>query len=242
MNISEYQEMSEREDNYWWHTGRLSVVDKQLRLLCGDKNKLRILNIGCGTGGTLPTLQKYGDVFNVDISAEALKYLKQKGYAGKLVKDHRLPFKNGEFDIVVALDVLEHIDQDRLSLDEWKRVLKKSGKVLITVPAYDFLWSGHDTSLHHYRRYTRSKLNWDLKKSGFSKVKLSYMISFSLPLVIGFRMLHKLTGKKMNEQTSYVNLPRFINNLFHKLLVVESHSLKHVNHPFGTSVLAVYKK
>lgn len=242
MNISEYKEMSQREESYWWHTGRMSIVDTQLKILKGSGKKLKILNIGCGTGGTIPTLEKYGKVENVDISLEALKYLKQKGYRGKLIKDHRLPFKDGEFDLVIALDVLEHIDQDRLSLDEWKRVLKKNGKVFITVPAYNFLWSGHDTSLHHIRRYTKRSLDWDLQKSGFAKNKLSYMVMFSLPLVVGFRMLYKFTGKKMDDQTSYVNMPSVINKLFHLGLVLESRVLKFINLPLGTSVLGIYKK
>ena len=242
MNISEYKEMSKREGYYWWHTGRMSIVDAQLSNLTRVKKSLKILNIGCGTGGTIPTLEKYGAVENVDISPEALKFLMQKGYEGKLIKDHRLPFKDQEFDLVIALDVLEHINQDRLSLDEWKRVLKKGGKVFITVPAYRFLWSGHDVSLQHHRRYTTKALDWDLKKSDYTKIKLSYMITFSFFLVTGFRWLHKLTGKKMTETTSYVNLPSPINSLFNSLLKMEGILLKYINLPFGTSVLAVYEK
>lgn len=242
MNIAEYKEMSEREDSYWWHTGRMNIIGKQLEKVSLGKNKLRILNIGCGTGGTIPTLEKYGEVTNIDISAEALKFLKMKGYSGKLTKDHRLPFKDGEFDLVVALDVLEHIDQDRLSLDEWNRVLKKSGKALITVPAYEFLWSGHDTSLHHQRRYTRNRLDWDLGKSSFKKLKNSYMITFSFFLVVGFRVLYKLTGKKMTENTSYVNIPSVLNVFFDRILRIEGTLLRFINLPFGTSVLGIYEK
>lgn len=242
MNIAEYKEMSEREDSYWWHTGRMNIINKQLEKLSQGKKKLKILNIGCGTGGTITTLEKYGEVTNIDISAEALKFLKMKGYTGKLIKDHRLPFKDGEFDLVVALDVLEHINQDRLSLDEWRRTLKKKGKVIITVPAYEFLWSGHDTSLHHQRRYTRDRLHWDLKKSSYKELKNTYMITFSFFLVVGFRLLYKLSGKKMTENTSYVNIPPVINALFDRILRVEGTLLRFVNLPFGTSVLGVYEK
>lgn len=242
MNINEYKEMSRREETYWWHTGRMSIIDAQLKLLVNKRKNLKILNFGCGTGGTIPTLEKYGSVENVDISPEALKYLKQKGYKGRLVKDHHLPFMDGEFDLVIALDVLEHIDQDRLSLDEWRRVLKQDGRILVTVPAYGFLWSGHDTSLHHKRRYTRNRLDWDLRKSSFIKLKNSYMVMFSFFLVVGFRWLYKLTGKKMTETTSYVNLPGPINTLFDRLLRAEGLLLRYINLPFGTSVLGIYKK
>lgn len=242
MNIAEYQEMSVREDSYWWHTGRMDIINKQLKKIAQKKYNLKILNIGCGTGGTIPTLEKYGEVTNIDISSEALKFLKMKGYKGKLIKDHRLPFNDCSFDLVVALDVLEHIDQDRLSLDEWRRVLKSNGRILITVPAYEFLWSGHDTSLHHKRRYTRNRLDWDLKKSSFTKVKSSYMITFSFFLVVGFRLLYKLSGKKMTENTSYVNIPSMINILFDRLLKTEATLLRYINLPFGTSVLGIYRK
>ncbi len=242
MNIAEYKKMSEREDTYWWHTGRMNIIDKQLAKLFKGEGELKILNIGCGTGGTIATLEKYGEVTNIDISDEALKFLKMKGYTGKIVKDHRLPFKDGYFDLVIALDVLEHIEHDSQSLDEWRRVLKKNGKVFITVPAYNFLWSGHDTSLHHHRRYTRTHLNRDLNKSSFKKLKNSYMITFSFFLVVGFRFLYKLSGKKMTENTSYVNLPPFINALFDKLLRIEGTVLQSVNLPFGTSVLGIYEK
>lgn len=242
MNINEYNEMSEREDCYWWHTGRMNIISKQLNKLFNGQKKYKILNIGCGTGGTISTLEKYGEVTNIDISSEALKFLKMKGFTGMLVKDHRLPFKDGEFDLVIALDVLEHIDQDRLSLDEWSRVLKKSGNLVVTVPAYNFLWSGHDASLHHKRRYTRNRLDWDLNKSSFAKLKNSYMITFSFFLVVGFRLLYKLTGKRMTENTSYVNLPPIINTLFDRLLRIEGTLLQFINLPFGTSVLGIYKR
>lgn len=242
MNIAKYKEMSEREDHYWWHTGRMDIVDKQLAKLSNGKKGLKILNVGCGTGGTIPTLEKYGKVINIDISPEALKFLKMRGHTGTLIKDHRLPFKDSEFDLVIALDVLEHIEQDQLALNEWGRILKKNGKVFITVPAYKFLWSGHDTALHHHRRYTRNRLDRDLAKASFKKLKNSYMITFSLILVVGFRFLYKLSGRKMSENASYVSLAPIINTLFDRLLRIEGTLLQAINLPFGTSVLGVYEK
>jgi ubiquinone/menaquinone biosynthesis C-methylase UbiE len=153
MKKTEYEQMSLREETYWWHVGRLSIVDSLLSKF-DKKNENKILNIGCGTGGTIPILEKYGEVVNVDISSEALKFLRQKGYKGTKVSGNGLPFEDNEFDFVVALDVLEHIDQDREALNEWHRVLKPGGQLMITVPAHAFLWSGHDVSLHHFRRYT----------------------------------------------------------------------------------------
>lgn len=242
MKKSEYGQMAHNEKTYWWHIGRLSIVDAQLQSISSRKTKLRILNVGCGTGGTIKTLEKYGIVTNIDTSKEALKYMKLSGHDGILINTPVLPFKDESFDVVVALDVLEHIENDQTALLEWRRVLKESGKVLITVPAYQWLWSGHDESLHHWRRYTTSKLRWDLDKVSFNANKVSYAIAFSLPLVAGFRVLHKLTRKTMTDQSSYVQLPGSINSFFSALLKLEAIWLSRFSLPFGTTVLGIFSK
>lgn len=241
MKISEYEQMATRERDYWWHVGRLSIIDKQLQNIAKNK-KLKILNIGCGTGGTIPTISKYGDVTNIDVSKEALRFLRKSGNQGVQFDGVKIPFKDSSYDLIVAFDVLEHIQYDQASLLEWVRVLKPKGKIFITVPAYQWLWSGHDESLHHWRRYTRNRLKWDLSKLGMSPTKLSYAISFSLPLVAGFRVLNKLAKRKLDEDSSYVNVPRFINEIFVLILRLEANWLSTFNSPFGTTVLGVFKK
>lgn len=241
MKTSEYAQMAKREQSYWWHLGRIDIVKTQLLKLYSGK-KIKILNVGCGTGGTVSTLKKFGEVTNIDVSKEALKFLKNSGHEGTLFDGVTVPFKDESFDLVIALDVLEHIELDQQSLLEWKRVLKKNGKMFITVPAYEWLWSGHDISLHHQRRYTTSKLTWDLEKIGVKTLKRSYAIGFSLPLVAGFRLLHKLSGKYMNEKSSYVNLPNVINSLFTCILRFESRWLSRFNLPAGTTVFGIFLK
>jgi ubiquinone/menaquinone biosynthesis C-methylase UbiE len=241
MKKSEYAQMAARESTYWWHIGRLRIVDEQLSKISSNK-RLKILNIGCGTGGTVTVLERHGEVTNVDVSREAIKFLKAKGHDGILVNGAKLPFRDGQFDLVVAMDVLEHIEYDQESLAEWRRVLQDKGNVLITVPAYSWLWSGHDISLHHWRRYTKSKLVWDLKKVSMRPVKSTYAISFSLPLVAGFRMLNKLIGKEIDDESSYVDLPAPINSLFTALLTIESRWLKTFSLPAGTTVIGIFRK
>lgn len=241
MNISEYQQMSEMEKTYWWHVGRMEIV-KSVLAKNTPNSKLKILNVGCGTGGTIPHLEEFGKVTNVDTSKEAVKFLKEKGYSGKLYNGKKLPFKENSFDLVVALDVLEHIKEDGAALDEWKRVLKPNGGLLITVPAHQWLWSGHDEALHHFRRYTRKGLRKLLVSADFSVRKASYAIAFSLPLIVGFRFLNKLLGKKMDSQSSYIQLPGFVNKFFIFLLKVEAKMQKLFNMPFGTSVISYSKK
>lgn len=240
MNITEYQQMAMREETYWWHLGRIKLIESLLDK--PQRKKLKILNIGCGTGGTVGALEKYGQVTNVDISEEALSFLRSKGYAGIKVDDEKLPFKDKSFDLIVALDVLEHIDEDRAALDEWRRVLKPKGKLLVTVPAFQSLWSGHDISLHHMRRYTTRNLSWDMKKSQFKADKLSYFYFFSFPLVAGFRFINKALRRKMNEHTSYVDVPKYVNSTFVSLAKIEAYTLKKFNLPLGTSVIGIFSK
>ncbi len=242
MNIVEYEKMSKMEDEYWWHVGRLAIFDKQLEKL-SSKKKLKILNIGCGTGGTVRMLEKHGDVTNVDISDEAIKYMKEKGFPNVIKVDGiKLPFEDNTFDLVASFDVLEHIEEDVEALEEWRRVLKPQGHIIVSVPAYKWLWSQHDVSLHHHRRYTSQSLKASAVAAGLKNKRLSYAISFSLPLVAGFRLLNKALGRKMDAETSYVAVPPQVNKAFIKLLKAESRAQKVLRFPFGTTVLGQFTK
>lgn len=235
--------MAEREQTYWWHVGRLAIIDEMLGKLFPDKDA-RILNVGCGTGGTIDVIEKYSrEVVNIDVSDEAIKFMKKAGYIARKVGTGKLPFKAEEFDAVVAFDVLEHIEDEDLALSEWNRILKKDGIVFITVPAYKWLWSGHDESLFHFRRYTATRLRTLVKNHRFNVVKCAYMIVFSTPLVAGFRLLHKIRkSKDVTEETSYVQLPSVVNQSFIGLLKVESKAQRYINFPFGTSVIGIFRK
>lgn len=242
MNIVEYEKMSKMESTYWWHVGRLAIFDRQLEKL-SKKKRLKILNIGCGTGGTIKMLEKHGDVTNVDVSDEAIRYMKEKGYPNVIKVDGiKLPFKDNTFDLVAAFDVLEHIEQEVGALEEWRRVLGPQGQIFISVPAYQWLWSQHDISLHHHRRYTRKSLKKAGKKAGLKDTRLSYAIGFSLPLVVGFRVINKALHRTIDAETSYVALPPRVNNLFIRLLEIEGRAQRVTKLPFGTSVMAHFSK
>jgi SAM-dependent methyltransferase len=241
---AEYARMAEREQTYWWHIGRFRIMESYLGLATkgAKKQKTKILNIGCGTGGTIKILEQFGSVENVDVSDDAIKLMKKAGYSVTKVSGIKLPFKEATFNVVGAFDVLEHIDEDVAALAEWMRVLKPGGKVVLTVPAYKWLWSEHDTSLHHHRRHTRKGIKQRAVEAGLDPVKVSYAIVFSLPLVVGFRWLNKLLGRKTDGETSYVNVPNWLNTVFTKLLFIEAWFHKYISFPFGTSVVAILEK
>ena len=243
MNTAEYFEMEKHESSYWWHVGRIRIIDNQHKIHLKNGKKHKMLNVGCGTGGTIDMLQQYGTVHNVDIADEALAFMRQKGYKNlKKVSGIALPYRDNTFDTVGAFDVLEHIEKDNDALLEWYRVLKPGGKLFLTVPAYTWLWSGHDTALHHQRRYRRSHMRKMLHSHGFEIKKLSYAIVFSLPLVAGFRMLKSITNAKVDSKTSYVELPTWLNSFFTKLLHAEAWFHRYIDFPSGTTVLAVVEK
>lgn len=243
MKKKAYSELATLETTFWWHVGRMNIIDKQLGELPGKKTR-KILNIGAGTGGTIPTLEKHGSVTNVDTSDDAIALLKKSGYEVKKISGGKLPFKDNEFDVITALDVLEHIDDDAGAIKEWQRVIKPGGHMIITVPAYQWLWSEHDETNMHYRRYTRKSLHKAVHGSeNLNKRKLSYMIVFSLPLIAGFRMIERLKPKKtLKKSTNFVILPKPINNFFIQLLKIEGSAHKFISFPTGTSLISVSQK
>ncbi len=243
MKKSEYARMAEREKNYWWHLGRLRIIQTYIKRTASYTSKTKMLNVGCGTGGTIDMLERFGIVDNVDISDEAIAIMKQHGYKRLTkVKGIKLPFKDKAYDIVGAFDVLEHIEDHVGALKEWGRVLKNDGAVVLTVPAYQWLWSDHDVSLHHKRRYTIRRLRQAAKQAGLRLEKKSYAVVFSLPLVVTFRYIHKLSGRQIDSETSYVNVPGWVNRLFTNILYGEAKVHKYLSFPAGTSVIAVLRK
>lgn len=243
MQKIEYDRMADREKNYWWHVGRYAIIEKYMKLAMPNKGrKQKILNVGAGTGGTIPYLEKFGDLRNVDISSDAIKYLKKSGYKADKANGTKLPYKNNEFNVVCAFDILEHVEDDVDALREWARVLKPGGKIVLTVPAYQWLWSEHDVSLHHHRRHTRKTISNKAKAAGLKPKKLSYAIVFSLPLVVGFRFLNKILGRKVDSETSYVDVSDGINRLFTSFLKLEAKAHGHISYPAGTSVVAILEK
>lgn len=243
MKKSEYARMAEREKTYWWHLGRLRIIQTYVSIAVKGKKTAKIMNVGCGTGGTIDMLEEFGRVDNVDISDDAIKFMKKCGYT-RLTKvdDIKLPFKAKSYDMVGAFDVLEHIENQTGALKEWKRVIKDDGAIVITVPAYQWLWSDHDKSLYHERRYTTRRLKQAAREAGLRVERKSYAIVFSLPLVVTFRITNKLRGKVTDSETSYVDVPDWVNRLFTWFLYIESEFHKVIPFPFGTSVVTILRK
>ena len=244
MEAKEYQTLFEVETTYWWHVGRQNIIDSFLRRAYGyifQPNR-RILDVGCGTGATMQHLQQFGVVTGIDFAAEALQFCHQRGEKNVQQMDAtHMTFAPESFDLVTAFDVLEHLD-DVAALRQIHKVLKPEGYLLLTVPAYMFLWSDHDRALHHLRRYTRPEIESRLRETGFKVRRSSYLITTFFFIIVAFRILNRICPNKTKPKTSYLMLPRPLNAFLTGLLRIEAKLVNHMSFPFGTSVMVLAKK
>jgi len=228
------------EQSHWWHTGRRKIIASFVEDICRrvTDRRPRILDVGCGTGANLLMLSQYGDAEGVDISEDALAFCHERGLANvKLGAGEELPYDDGTFDLVTALDVVEHMDDDLAGLREMRRVLRPGGRVLLFVPTFMFLWGVQDDVSHHRRRYRLAELRRVLERAGFEVERTTYAnITFFLPILL-VRKLMQLTGIKAESENN-INVSA-LNGLLARVLGAESVVLKIMNIPFGVSGLCV---
>jgi ubiquinone/menaquinone biosynthesis C-methylase UbiE len=238
-----YDDFFQLEKNHWWFIGRRKIV---FRLIERYKpTPSIILDAGCGTGYTAMQLRQYGKVLAFDSSPAAVEYTKQRGFDSvKQGSMTAIPYPSEMFDIVTALDVLEHVEDDRSSIVELCRVLRPGGILVITGPAFKFLWSPHDDINLHKRRYTAGEIKEKVESAGLRILKLSYFNSFLFPAIFLARLFRKVFPAANEEAKSDFTVFNrgFINTALEKILSVESHLLSHVSFPVGVSLVCVARK
>lgn len=239
MRIDLYEDMYQTEDIHWWHAAKRDYI-KLLISKYRNKDNPTILDVGCGTGKNMEELSRFGMVWGVDISDEALRFCKKRGLANvKKGEAESLPFERGKFDILCILDVLEHVD-DASSIREIKRVLTDSGYVIITVPAFSWLWSKWDEILHHKRRYTTKQLQDKLTREGFTIRRITHIHSFLVLPTLILRKIKQLTSSTYSSDFQINN--SFLNSFFSTLSKLEQLWINRYDMPFGTSVLCIAQK
>ena len=150
-----YPILYEVEESHWWYTGRRRIIGTFVQQICSqiEGRRLHILDVGCGTGANLKLLSQFGDAEGVDISPDALAFCRERGLENvRLGAAEKLPHEDGTFDLVTALDVVEHMDDDVAGLREMRRVLRPDGRILLFVPTFMFLWGVQDEVSNHRRR------------------------------------------------------------------------------------------
>jgi SAM-dependent methyltransferase len=239
MNVEAYGVLYNVEKAHWWTRVRAQLLRLLMKKYVVKHDHLQILDVGCGTGLNSKLLESFGMVSSLDVSPEALHFCAEQGlknlYQGEA---NALPFANGSFDLVIALDVLEHLPDDHGAVQETKRTLKPGGILVCFVPAFSFLWSAHDEYVMHQRRYDKKSLE-ALFASGWTKKKVSYFNFWLFPLIVALRFTIKLFHLK--DKDSFERLSA-LNAVFYAIFKSELPLLKLVNLPFGVSLLAVYQK
>jgi len=235
-----YPIMFRIEESHWWYTGRRKILSSFVEDICRrvTDRRPRILDVGCGTGANLLMLSKYGDAEGVDVSEDALAFCRERGLENvKLGAAEELPYEDGTFDLVTALDVVEHLDDDLAGLREMRRVLRPGGRVLLFVPTFMFLWGLQDDVSNHRRRYRMPELRRVLEQAGFEIERTTYAnITFFMP-ILAMRKLMRLTGIKAESENN-INVSA-LNGVLARMLGAESRLLKYANIPFGVSGLCV---
>lgn len=226
--------------SYWWAQGRKELVLSQLKRYLSLPGK-RVLDLGCGSGTLLEALQSLeAEAVGIDTSLKAVKFCKTLGLNVRKGSATNIPFKEGSFDIICMIDVLEHIKEQDLAISEAKRVVKKQGFIFIVGPAFPLLWSSRDRRLGHLRRYIKKDLEKLLRRNGFRPLKTSYFVFFFFPFWLARVLVERFYKKGIKADLLLV--PRPINNILLSILRLENFWLRFSNFPLGVSVFSIWKK
>jgi len=246
MGVEYFPLMYEMEDTHWWYVGMRGIFISLIERHYQQGSGLRILDAGCGTGGNLGHLRRYGQVTAVDISSEAIHFCWLRDYENcRLVRSslRNLPFHDEVFDLITSFDVLCYIDDDMLALHELSRVLKPGGRLIVNLPAYGPLRSEHDVAVHVEKRYTRLQVAQMMDKAGLTVEKISYANTLLFPLEAAVRIARKWPTRSASAAKSDLRmLPPIINRWLTMVLYFERTLLQRVNLPFGLSVISVGRK
>ncbi|MFN5608315.1 MAG: class I SAM-dependent methyltransferase [Holosporales bacterium] len=235
-----YQKMYHLEDDHWWFAARREIIKTFLKGLSLPASP-RLVEIGSGTGGNLAMLAKFGQVDAIEPNAEGRQYITKRGFSVQngMLPDN-VPLLPESIDVIAMLDVLEHVTEDAASLKTVYNLLKKNGYAVLTVPAFSFLWSYHDTQRHHHRRYTKKHLESLCLEAGFHIKKISYYNTILFPLIATIRLYNSIFKK--NHGSDDKMPPLWINKILKTVFASERYWLKRGNFPAGVSLVVVLQK
>ncbi len=238
MERAVFDRMAELDSRHWWFLARRRILSELIEREVELPDDARILEIGCGTGHNFEMLGHFGHVDAIEIDDEARALSGKR--LGRPVGSSPLPelpgVPEGHYHLVALLDVLEHIVEDRASLASIKRKLAPGGRVLLTVPANQWMWSAHDAAHHHHRRYSKAGLRRVIEEAGLKVETLSYFNSLLFPVAAAARIAGKVTGKK--ESDDAMPSPP-VNTVLEKVFSFERHLVGRVPLPAGVSLVAI---
>jgi SAM-dependent methyltransferase len=237
MERDAYREMAELDQKLWWYRARRDVLADLIRREVKPGKHARILEIGCGTGHNLPMLGAFGHVDAVELDDESRAIAEKR--LGRAIINSPLPELagvSGDYDLIAALDVIEHIDDDEAALAAIAGKLKHGGKFVMTVPAHKWMWSAHDLVNHHKRRYSKASLKQLIEGSPLKLEKVGYFNSLLFPLAVAQRVSSKVRGK---DDADVKLPPRPLNAALEAVFRAERHLVGRLPLPPGLSLFAV---
>lgn len=232
-----YDQMAAVDQVHWWYTARRRVLASVIAREIAPPANARILEIGCGTGHNVPMLRGFGTVDAVELDDNARSVACER--LGMTVIGTSLPglegVAEGRYDLVALLDVIEHVADDHGGLASAVRRLKPGGRLLVTVPAHQWMWTSHDRLNHHFRRYSKKSLKALVEGTGLKIDHLGYFNSLLFPLAIAGRLMGKLTGKEKMDSVP----PAPVNRLFDRVFGMEAYLVGRVPMTPGLSLIAI---
>ena len=233
-----YDRMAAHDSTHWWYRARRDILSDYLTRYGNLPKGARILEIGCGTGHNLPMLAGFGSVDAIEIDPAARGIASER--LGRPVGDAPLPglpgVARGSYDLVAVLDVVEHIEDDVAALKGMASLLKPGGKILIAVPAHQWLWSAHDVVNHHHRRYSKGSLAKAIAAAGLTPRKLTYFNSLLFPLAAAARIAGRITGRDDSDDSPPA---KPLNALFETIFRLERHAIGRVPLTPGVSIVTL---
>jgi SAM-dependent methyltransferase len=231
----------EVEDDHWWYRGRRRVIREAL-LALNLPPGIEILDAGCGSGRNMVELTEFGEVTGLELAEASVEAARER-CVGEVVAGSvdDMPFADDSFDLAVSLDVIEHLPDEHRSLSEMRRVVKPGGTLLVTVPAYKWLWSDHDVVNHHYRRYTRAMLEQAAAQAGWETFSTTHFNGLLLPAAIAARGAMRLRRNK-HPVSDLERTPGSLNPMLEWPLRIEARMIGAGRRiPAGLSLMAVFR-
>jgi SAM-dependent methyltransferase len=234
-----YERMAATQEVHWWFAGRRLIVDHLLRSLRLPPES-RILEVGCGTGANIAMLRNFGSVEAVELDSFARDHvraaMKIDVAPGSLPDD--LPYADRKFDLICLFDVLEHVERDQEALCNLRERLAPNGLLIVTVPAYQWLYGSHDVQHHHYRRYTARQLRTIAQAASLRPIRVGYYNTVLFPLVLIRRLAEKLLDLHPIDDSA---LPGSLLNWFlYRAFSLEARFIGSWFFPVGLSVVGLF--
>jgi SAM-dependent methyltransferase len=243
MEETAYRQFIELEQNHFWFIGRRRIFFHLLDRELDGRRDLTVLDVGCGAGGMLSLLGRYGRATGIDTSPELVEFCRSRGFERvQIGSAYELPVEDGSVDLITLFDTIEHVPDDARALRECRRALAPRGVLFISVPAYQFLYANNDRVAHHERRYTARGLRRKLLAAGFDNPRVTYFNTLLFPAIMP-AVLAKKVRERFSDPGEETNLSHTVRPAVNRALAAtmgsERHLLAHLNLPFGHSIIAL---